>query len=161
MIKLLLLISLGNSSIILVSSHPISFGIILLSQTMLLSICSRLLSNSSWISLTLFLVMIGGLMILFLYITSICSNKKPNFTKPTLFQLMWMFSMIYFISNFEMSLPLNQFLNLKDLFNLEFIKLFLPLNMFSSNFMFLYLLIMLIIMIEILSLNKGPMRKKY
>nr|ATD53082.1 NADH dehydrogenase subunit 6 [Psyllidae sp. EMHAU-2015-Zz060501] len=159
--KLLLLILLMNSSIILVSSHPISFGIILLNQTMLLSICSRLLSNSSWIPLTLFLVMIGGLMILFLYITSICSNKKPNFIKPTLFQLMWVFFMIYFIGNFEMSFPMNQFLNLKDLFNLEFIKLFLPLNMFSSNFMFLYLLIMLIIMIEILSLNKGPMRKKY
>nr|YP_010596832.1 NADH dehydrogenase subunit 6 [Cacopsylla burckhardti]UFP91888.1 NADH dehydrogenase subunit 6 [Cacopsylla burckhardti]WAK85091.1 NADH dehydrogenase subunit 6 [Cacopsylla burckhardti] len=161
MIKTLLFLSMLNSSVILISSHPISFGIILLLQTMLISICSRILTQSSWIPLTLFLVMIGGLMILFLYITSVCSNKKITFMKPNLFQIAFIIILINFMENF-LNIPLtNESLNMKDLFNMEFTKLFLPLNIFSSNFMFLYLLIMLIIMIEIMSLNKGPMRKKY
>nr|YP_009502277.1 NADH dehydrogenase subunit 6 [Cacopsylla pyri]AWU48880.1 NADH dehydrogenase subunit 6 [Cacopsylla pyri] len=161
MTKIFLLFSVVNSSVILISSHPISFGIILLAQTMSLSMCSRILCNSPWLPLTLFLVMIGGLMILFLYITSICSNKKPNFTKPSLYQMTWMTLIIIFVSNFQTLFFFDESMTLKDLHNLEFIKLFMPLNLFSSNFMFLYLLIMLIIMIEILSLNKGPMRKKY
>nr|WMH03439.1 NADH dehydrogenase subunit 6 [Cacopsylla picta]WMH03452.1 NADH dehydrogenase subunit 6 [Cacopsylla picta] len=161
MIKMLMLLSLMNSSIILVSSHPISFGIILLFQTATISICSRILTQSSWIPLTLFLVMIGGLMILFLYITSICSNKKIKFTKPNFLQIVFIVLTVTFLQNFLTIFYSSEYLTMKDLHNMEFIKLFLPLNTFSSNFMFLYLLIMLIIMIEILSLNKGPMRKKY
>nr|WMH03400.1 NADH dehydrogenase subunit 6 [Cacopsylla melanoneura]WMH03426.1 NADH dehydrogenase subunit 6 [Cacopsylla melanoneura] len=161
MIKTLLFLSLVNSSIIFISSHPISFGIILLVQTMIISICSRILTQSSWIPLTVFLVMIGGLMILFLYITSVCSNKKITFMKPNFLQIMLVIFMMSFLENF-LNIPLNnESLNIKDLQNMEFTKLFLPMNIFSSNFMFLYLLIMLIIMIEILALNKGPMRKKY
>nr|YP_009139051.1 NADH dehydrogenase subunit 6 [Cacopsylla coccinea]AKE49766.1 NADH dehydrogenase subunit 6 [Cacopsylla coccinea] len=161
MIKILLFISILNSSVIMISTHPISFGVILLLQTTLLSICTRMLLNSSWIPLTMFLVMIGGLMILFLYITSICSNKKPTFIQPSFYQMTLMFLVWIFLKNFEIPVFMNEFLNVKDFCNMEFIKLYLPLNIFSSNFMFLYLLVMLIIMIEILSLNKGPMRKKY
>nr|YP_009501967.1 NADH dehydrogenase subunit 6 [Psylla alni]AWU49047.1 NADH dehydrogenase subunit 6 [Psylla alni] len=161
MIKTLMLLAMFNSSIILVSSHPISFGIILLLQTILISICSRMITQSSWIPLTMFLVMVGGLMILFLYITSICSNKKPHFLKPKFSQLAFLSISMGLIENYQYLFLMNENINLKDLHNMEFIKLFLPLNTFSSNFMFLYLLVMLIIMIEMMTLNKGPMRKKY
>nr|YP_010026397.1 NADH dehydrogenase subunit 6 [Cacopsylla citrisuga]QOQ84943.1 NADH dehydrogenase subunit 6 [Cacopsylla citrisuga] len=161
MMKILLIFSLCNSSVILISSHPISFGVILLMQTMSLALCTRIISESSWIPLTLFLVMVGGLMILFLYITSICSNNKPAIVKLTVYQVISVILVIYFLENFEITIFMNEPLSTKDLPNMEFIKLFLPMNIFSSNFMFLYLLVMLIIMIEILPLNKGPMRKKY
>nr|YP_010882012.1 NADH dehydrogenase subunit 6 [Cacopsylla fuscicella]WID86686.1 NADH dehydrogenase subunit 6 [Cacopsylla fuscicella] len=161
MTKIMMLLSIVNSSTILSTSHPISLGIILLAQTMVFAICSRILTQSSWVPLTLFLVMIGGLLILFLYMTSISSNKKPTFIRPKFYQLMCISFMMNFLSNFELVISTNEFLNMKDFHNMEFIKLFMSLNMVSSNFMFLYLLVMLIIMIEILSLNKGPMRKKY
>nr|QWT29512.1 NADH dehydrogenase subunit 6 [Cyamophila willieti] len=161
MIKTLIFFSLINSSIIMNISHPISFGITLFIQTIIVSVCSRVILHSSWLPLTLFLVMAGGLMILFLYITSICSNKKFNFVKLSVPQMIFISVTLLFLVNYSNIDPHHEFLQMKDLFNMEFIKLFLPMNTFSSNFMFFYLFIMLIIMIEILSLNKGPMRKKY
>nr|YP_009501889.1 NADH dehydrogenase subunit 6 [Arytainilla spartiophila]AWU48854.1 NADH dehydrogenase subunit 6 [Arytainilla spartiophila] len=161
MIKTMIYFSIFNSSFILVCFHPVSFSIILLLQTISISYLMRSLTQSSWIPFTVFLVMVGGLMILFLYITSICSNKKPNFIYPSISQTSYILITLLFLNNLKNFNSFCENLNNKDLFNMEFIKLFLPTNIFSSNFLFLYLLFMLIIMIEILSASKGPMRKKY
>jgi len=156
------LIFLFNSLITPNLIHPISLGIILFIQTIITCSITRLLLSSCWISSTIFLVIIGGLIILFIYITSICSNKKFLFKKLNLTQIVILIfiTLIIFIYQHPISITIETF-NLKDLPNLEFLKLFLPINILSSNFMFIYILIILIIIISILPLTKGPLRKKY
>nr|YP_009502290.1 NADH dehydrogenase subunit 6 [Heteropsylla sp. DMP-2018]AWU48932.1 NADH dehydrogenase subunit 6 [Heteropsylla sp. DMP-2018] len=161
LLKMYLMISFFNSLFLFYSLNPILMGATLLNQTIMICLISRMMMNSSWIPSTIFLVMVGGLMIIFIYMTSISSNKKLTLLKlnkfykitPLMIFLLFMFN--------NKSIKFKESFQLMDEFNLEFTNLFLPMNIITSNFMFIYLLVMLIIMTEILSSTKGPMRKKY
>nr|YP_009501980.1 NADH dehydrogenase subunit 6 [Russelliana solanicola]AWU49061.1 NADH dehydrogenase subunit 6 [Russelliana solanicola] len=160
--KIILLMIMFVGSTLTSINHPLPLGFALLTQTILICLTTRVMTSSSWVPLTLFLIMVGGLMVIFMYITSICSNKKFNYL--SMLMPLWYFSLplVYLlwtttIIQFEM----NDSMHTKDLFNMEFIKMFMSLNTTSSNFMFIYLLIMLIIMINLMTIKKGPLRKKY
>nr|AJW76353.1 NADH dehydrogenase subunit 6 [Cylindraustralia sp. HS-2014] len=56
-------------------NHPLSMGMILLIQTTLTSIMSGVYLQSFWYPYILFLIFIGGLLVLFIYVTSISSNE--------------------------------------------------------------------------------------
>nr|YP_010021596.1 NADH dehydrogenase subunit 6 [Paurocephala sauteri]QOL10537.1 NADH dehydrogenase subunit 6 [Paurocephala sauteri] len=140
--------------------HPLLFSMFILCQTILTCIYTRFLMKSSWLSMTIFMMMVGGLMILFIYITSLSKNMK--FTKINFTKMMPYFIISIFLSSFYPQFNYsNENMQLMDIFNMEMYKIFCPMNIKSSIFMFLYLLFMLIIMINLLKYEKGPLRKKY
>nr|YP_010172675.1 NADH dehydrogenase subunit 6 [Mnais tenuis]QSH89869.1 NADH dehydrogenase subunit 6 [Mnais tenuis] len=55
--------------------HPASTGIILMAQTILISLITNNFSQSAWFSYMLFLVFLGGMLVLFIYLTSVASNE--------------------------------------------------------------------------------------
>nr|AAP14658.1 NADH dehydrogenase subunit 6 [Pachypsylla venusta] len=158
--KFLLLIMLFLTNLMNNASNPFMMGLILLTQIIVVCLISRILSHSSWISLTLFLVIVGGLMILFLYTTSIYSNQRFNIInmKPTIFYTMLISPLLILQNNFLFKIEYTCLINITSK---EYIKLFLPMNMVSSTTMFFYLLLVLFIMIFMLNYPSGPMRKKY
>nr|YP_009500750.1 NADH dehydrogenase subunit 6 [Paracarsidara gigantea]AWU49009.1 NADH dehydrogenase subunit 6 [Paracarsidara gigantea] len=160
MLKMLLVTLTMMSTIMTYVKHPFTFSFLLLMQTMMISTTTRLLCNSSWISLTLFLIMVGGLMIIFMYSTSICSNQRFNKTPlnfTIIYCLLWMPIMMS-QNNFFMKY---ESLTINNLQYKEFFKMFTPININNSIFMFLYLMLALMVMINLLNFNMGPMRKKY
>nr|YP_009501902.1 NADH dehydrogenase subunit 6 [Euphyllura phillyreae]AWU48906.1 NADH dehydrogenase subunit 6 [Euphyllura phillyreae] len=161
MLKLMLSIMIFLASFMTSISHPLSLSLMILIQSMMICLVARMLTNSSWIPLTIFLMVVGGLMIMFIYTTSICSNKKFKYLNMK--KVPWVQLLILMPTIFYSSSPYKFYdsVNSSDLFNMEFIKMFFMLNISSSMFVFLYLLITLIIMISIMNINKGPMRKKY
>nr|YP_009745942.1 NADH dehydrogenase subunit 6 [Trichosia lengersdorfi]QIH95800.1 NADH dehydrogenase subunit 6 [Trichosia lengersdorfi] len=56
-------------------NHPLSMGFLLLIQTLMICIYTGLIHESFWFSYILFLIFLGGLLILFIYITSLASNE--------------------------------------------------------------------------------------
>nr|YP_009251213.1 NADH dehydrogenase subunit 6 [Bactericera cockerelli]ANA07534.1 NADH dehydrogenase subunit 6 [Bactericera cockerelli] len=160
MVNMIVSLMMFFCSIMISLNHPISLGFMILMQTILVCMLTRILTFSAWIPLSMFLVMVGGLMVVFTYVNSICSNSKFSFTswKMTLF---YMITPTYIIYTQPLVFNYYDNLQLKDNFNLEFVKLFLTINIYSSMFTFLYLLIALIIMINLIGLTKGPLRKKY
>nr|YP_009470632.1 NADH dehydrogenase subunit 6 [Mycopsylla proxima]AVF97060.1 NADH dehydrogenase subunit 6 [Mycopsylla proxima] len=156
----LMLINLLLSIIMVYSSYPILMGMMLLSLTFFFCISIRMMSSSSWISSTLFLIMIGGLMIIFLYTTSICSNQKfktLNIKMPMIYFILCS-PVLMFSKN---SLIKLEETTLMDTSLKEFFKLFMPMNFYSTFFILIYLIFTLTIMINLLNFNSGPMRKKY
>nr|ALO77574.1 NADH deshydrogenase subunit 6 [Lamiinae sp. GENSP02] len=165
-IFMMLIISFSIMFILL--KHPLSLGFNLMIQTILISMFSGMMSFNYWYSYIIFLVMIGGMLILFIYMTSIASNEKFKFSSKILlffmlsFMLFWfilMFSDYFYfqINSFNNDL-INQNLNLNFKFSLN--KFFLyPL---SNNFylMIIYLLITLIMVVKMTSINQGPLRQK-
>nr|YP_009501941.1 NADH dehydrogenase subunit 6 [Livia junci]AWU48984.1 NADH dehydrogenase subunit 6 [Livia junci] len=158
--KLNLMVMLFMSSIMSNVNHPLLLSMMVMIQNVMVCLYMRFMTSSAWIPLTMFLVIVGGLMVIFMYTTSICSNikfNKLNLTK----------SFIYFLLIFIMLPPEfypmnnNENIQLMDLFNTEMYKLYLPINLMSSLFLFIYLLMALLIMISMLNKEKGPMRKKY
>nr|WOR80651.1 NADH dehydrogenase subunit 6 [Luciola sp.] len=147
-------------------SHPLSMGMILLMQTLLISMWTGSLSMNFWYSYILFIVMVGGMLILFIYMTSVASNEKFSYSKILLMlmTIMLMISMIMMMKDqFYSSLNSmnSEMINIKNkiLFKLSLNKFYMFPMMFISLSMIIYLLIALIAVVKITNLKSGPLRK--
>lgn len=60
--------------------HPLAMGLALLFQTILICCTTGLSNLSFWFSYILFLIFLGGILVLFIYVTSLASNEmfKPS-----------------------------------------------------------------------------------
>nr|WBK02755.1 NADH dehydrogenase subunit 6 [Negha inflata] len=161
MFYMILIISLMITINIIKMKHPLIMGFLLIIQTLLISLISGMMNNLFWFSYILFIIMIGGMMILFIYMTSLASNEKFNFSSSFFFMnLSILFLMILFImmtysfsfNLFNMNNEMSIIFNLNKLYNLN-----------SKNITLIsiiYLLITLIIVIKITNKNLGPLRQK-
>lgn len=55
--------------------HPLAIGIILLIQTLFICLIAGNYRESFWFSYILFLIFLGGILVLFIYVTSLASNE--------------------------------------------------------------------------------------
>nr|AWN56209.1 NADH dehydrogenase subunit 6 [Dinocampus coccinellae] len=156
LIFLLILPSLFNKF------HPFFFNILLLLYSLILVMKLNYLFNNYWYSYLFYLLMIGGIMILILYMTSISNNEiymmKFNYFYIKLFFIGMISYYYYHINIVNMtSENLNMWNLLKSINMMELKILFL--NLSVSVFMLLYLFIMMIITVMILSKNNVPLRQ--
>nr|ALO70649.1 NADH deshydrogenase subunit 6 [Lathrobium brunnipes] len=162
----MMILSLTLSMIFLFMNHPMSMGMILLSQTILTSMITGFLSFNFWFSYILFLVMIGGMLVLFIYMTSIASNeifKYSNFiTLLIMVMIMTMVISYIFIDKFLMNyFNFNQDIMLNYNFNLSLNKFInYPSNLVLFTII-IYLFITLIAVVKITSIKSGPLRQKF
>nr|AMW67811.1 NADH dehydrogenase subunit 6 [Sisyra nigra] len=153
-------------------NHPLAAGLMLILQTIMLSLLCGLLSSTYWFSYILFLVMLGGMLILFIYMTSIASNELIKFSMNKFLTMILIFSMIilmsYYIDNYfflnnnmEMSMINHNlyFMNSENQMNL--MKLYNNPTMNITLMMITYLLLTFIIIIKIIKLNSAPLRSNY
>nr|QUS64010.1 NADH dehydrogenase subunit 6 [Zoodes fulguratus] len=146
--------------------HPLSFSLILLTQTFLISVLTGLMNYNFWFSYILFLVMVGGILILFIYMTSIASNEKFKFSM-NLFIFFWMIVLLMLIiqclidSYFSTMNLFNHDITFMENYNLSMNKY---MNFPLANLMILmitYLLIALIMVVKITESKQGPLRQKF
>nr|APX40444.1 NADH dehydrogenase subunit 6 [Longitarsus melanocephalus] len=157
-----------NSILIILFKHPLSCGLILLMQTILIALKTGLMSLNFWFSYILFLIMIGGMLILFIYMTSISSNEKFNFNKK-FFIIYLLFLIIFMISLFIDSYYLNLLNNIIDMKmsihnfknSISMMKYLNYPNYFIMMMMILYLFITLIAIVKITKFNYGALRQKF
>nr|YP_010472507.1 NADH dehydrogenase subunit 6 [Nipponoharpalus discrepans]UVG42131.1 NADH dehydrogenase subunit 6 [Nipponoharpalus discrepans] len=155
-------------------NHPLSMGLILLIQTLLISLMSGLFTYSYWFSYILFMIMIGGMLVLFIYMTSMASNEMINFSiKISLFIMIsiLMTMMMYFFIDYMMLTPLFKNSNMLELINKIMLmknENLLTLNMIynkPNNMITLmlvnYLFLTLIAVVKITNIKYGPLRQKF
>nr|AMH85393.1 NADH dehydrogenase subunit 6 [Stomoxys calcitrans] len=152
--------------------HPLAMGLILLIQTTLVSLSSGLMSKSFWFSYILFLVFLGGMLVLFIYVTSLASNEMFSFSiKLMLTSMMIFFIMmcILYLSDKNIlmqyfNMEVNSITNLNSFImenSLSLNKLYnYPTNLLTILLMN-YLLITLIAIVKITNLFKGPLRPMF
>nr|QEJ81495.1 NADH dehydrogenase subunit 6 [Luciola sp. FM23] len=147
-------------------THPLSMGMILLIQTLLIAMWTGFLSMNFWYSYILFIVMVGGMLILFIYMTSVASNEKFSYSKIllTFMIIMLMMSIMLMIKDqFFSSLNSSnlEMMNMKSkyLFKLSLNKFYMFPMMLISLSVIIYLLIALIAVVKITNLKSGPLRK--
>nr|YP_009183762.1 NADH dehydrogenase subunit 6 [Heliothis subflexa]ALN38372.1 NADH dehydrogenase subunit 6 [Heliothis subflexa] len=153
-------------------NNPLSMGLMILIQTLLTCLLSGMLIKTYWFSYILFLTFLGGLLVLFIYVSSIASNEmfKPmfNLKKISLFMLM-LFMMTQFIYNnniywmnlsfnSDMSnfLELTMFTNNENKINLS--KLYNNQTFLIMMMLVIYLFITLIAVVKITNIFYGPLR---
>nr|QRV62486.1 NADH dehydrogenase subunit 6 [Hydroporus marginatus] len=174
MYLMIISLNLMFSLIFLFMNHPMSMGLILMIQTILIMLITGLYSYSFWFSYILFLIMIGGMLILFMYMTSLASNEKFKISKNMIISMMMMMMLILMIlfyndsmlsefinknSNFIESL--NNIMLMKNENNFSLYMLYNNPNFLINILMINYLLITLIAVIKITKSNTGPLRQKF
>nr|YP_010384934.1 NADH dehydrogenase subunit 6 [Pinnotheres pholadis]UPL64931.1 NADH dehydrogenase subunit 6 [Pinnotheres pholadis] len=148
-------------------SHPLAMGLVLLIQTTLISLTIGFSTFSFWFSYILFLIFLGGMLILFIYVASLASNEYFSFSMVSLTTFLFilmvftmaLFSldqMIFstftpFLSSFTFSLSTPFSINW--IYNKPFMSL--------TIFIIIYLLLTLIVVVKIINLFKGPLRLNY
>nr|AOY39419.1 NADH dehydrogenase subunit 6 [Hydnocerini sp. BMNH-844241] len=165
--KFLILTSIFLGLFLTLLQHPMSLGFILLLQTFTTALIINFLNFNFWFSYILFLIMVGGMLILFIYMTSIASNEKFLFSnKLMLLFMMWLLSMILLLIidsyfNYYMSNNFETFILNKPLsFNNSINKFFNYPNYLIFYTAIIYLLITLIAVVKISNINFGPLRPK-
>nr|UPX88353.1 NADH dehydrogenase subunit 6 [Renocera pallida] len=150
--------------------HPLSMGLILLFQTVLICLISSQLVKSFWFSYILFLVFLGGMLVLFLYVISLASNEMFSFSVKSLVCVTVSSFIFMFLSYFFMEIgqspenstdteamlnsvtyPYETSFSLMKLYNY-------PASMITL-LVILYLLVTLIAIVKITDLFYGPLRK--
>nr|AMN87509.1 NADH dehydrogenase subunit 6 [Anastrepha distincta]AMN87510.1 NADH dehydrogenase subunit 6 [Anastrepha distincta] len=162
--------TLISSLIFIQMNHPLAMGLMLLIQTLQICLLTGLMAKSFWFSYVLFLIFLGGVLVLFIYVTSLASNEMFTLSMKTAYSFSlifilfmstsWFMDKLYissFIQNNEMQtmINLNMFteensLNLHKLYNY-------PTNLITILLMN-YLLITLIAVVKITKLFYGPLR---
>nr|UXW93552.1 NADH dehydrogenase subunit 6 [Athalia sp. 'tibetana'] len=168
MTKILLIFISLNSLMFYFSTTPLSMLLSLIAQTLFITIMSGLMSMSFWYSYILFIILMGGMLILFIYINSLIPNQKFNMKMSYFMWLSFFFSMIFMFihpphppnaNNAEtMLFPLME-METDLMLKLSMNKLY---NKPTNYIMFLminYLLLTLFIAVKIININMGPIRK--
>nr|QNP09906.1 NADH dehydrogenase subunit 6 [Ochthebius sp. IBE<ESP> RA617] len=165
MLFMLLLLNIMLSINFLFMIHPLSMGLTLLAQTIMITMITGLMNFNYWFSYILFLIMIGGMLVLFIYMTSIASNEKFKFNMKLTIMMLMIFLMImaimmlinknlllinnfnYFINSYNNYLMMSKFYNK-------------PSNIIMF-IMIIYLFITLIAVVKITEFKSGPLRQKF
>nr|YP_010946333.1 NADH dehydrogenase subunit 6 [Anisolampra panfilovi]WGO57051.1 NADH dehydrogenase subunit 6 [Anisolampra panfilovi] len=144
-------------------NHPLAMGLILLMQTTFISIITGMLTQSFWFSYVLFLIFLGGMLVLFIYITSLASNEM--FIMSTKILLFSIITLPMFLSLYKFIIPnfINQetlsFLIINNSTSLPLMKLYNQPTSIITIILALYLFLTLIAVVKITNIFKGPLRQ--
>nr|YP_010481471.1 NADH dehydrogenase subunit 6 [Apatura iris]QVX31427.1 NADH dehydrogenase subunit 6 [Apatura iris] len=166
----LLLISI--SIFMLFLNHPFSMGLMILIQTLILALLSSMLINTYWFSYILFLIFLGGLLVLFIYVSSIASNELFKISIFMKLKFLLMLYLMMMLSSFIMKNNLywmnfffndemnyfNSFLFFNNEFNINLSKLYNEQTYLLTLIMIIYLFITLIAVVKITNIFFGPLR---
>nr|ASN65986.1 NADH dehydrogenase subunit 6 [Pogonostoma subtiligrossum] len=172
MFMTLMLLNFLTSSIFLFMNHPMSMGLILLIQTILISLITGFMSYSYWFSYILFLIMIGGMLVLFIYMTSLASNEMFSLSmKISLVILLFLIiiTMIMITMDWLNFTPLMNNSNLNTMFqninnnetSISINKIYNMPNNLITIMLINYLLLTLIVVVKITSITGGPLRRQF
>nr|YP_009973063.1 NADH dehydrogenase subunit 6 [Cancer pagurus]QNH68750.1 NADH dehydrogenase subunit 6 [Cancer pagurus] len=146
-------------------THPLSMGLILLTQTIMISLSAGIYTHSFWFSYVLFLIFLGGMLVLFIYVASLASNEMFFASLMTLLIYTFLFLSFTFLiilldplitSHFSLASSSSIELNLSP--SQFTMWLYSKTSMNFTLFIVSYLLLTLIVVIKIINLFKGPLR---
>nr|QXF68527.1 NADH dehydrogenase subunit 6 [Stagmatoptera biocellata] len=153
------------SIIFLFLNHPLSMGLILFLQAIFMCLISGYMSLSFWFSYVLLLIYVGGMLVLFMYITSLASNEMffySNMIFITLILLPCIYILCYIL---KLSYPMNPYENSDNWSIMSLISNNFLLKMYNQpiNMIMIliasYLFLTLIAVVKIINIYNGPLRQ--
>jgi NADH-ubiquinone oxidoreductase chain 6 len=144
-------------------NHPLAIGLLILSLTIILAVMLGIITINLWISYALVLVLLGGLLVVFVYVSLLASNEL--FQKRTIgpFVALILFILIFLFINFKQENLLSNF-NLNSVSALqnkgyEWLTPLYSLELsYLTIFLILYLLLTLIVVVRITKFDYSSLR---
>nr|UQJ73691.1 NADH dehydrogenase subunit 6 [Potthastia sp. 1XL] len=166
--------SMISSTIFMQMKHPMAMGLTLLAQTFIICIITGNYSKTFWFSYVLFLIFLGGMLVLFIYVTSLASNEMFSFSmKMFMMASIFMFLCLLIMLILDNNILMNYLSLNNEMLNMMNIKSFIIENSISLNKLYNfptnlmtillinYLFLTLIAAVKITNMFEGPLRPKY
>nr|YP_010507432.1 NADH dehydrogenase subunit 6 [Distenia punctulatoides]UXG19101.1 NADH dehydrogenase subunit 6 [Distenia punctulatoides] len=161
-------LNISMSLLFMFLNHPLSFGLVIIIQTISIALITGLMNFNFWYSYMIFLIMVGGMLVLFMYMTSIASNEKfkLSYSITTMISILIPSSLLISMAWKNMNLEINT--KMEEISELttflmnknSMMKYFnLPQSMIYTM-MIIYLFIALIMVVKITNIKYGPLRQK-
>nr|URX54328.1 NADH dehydrogenase subunit 6 [Neotermes sp. 7 AB-2022a] len=159
--KMFLMTSTTMSAMFTQMNHPLAMGMMLLLQTMMMCLISGLMHQSFWFQYILFMVFVGGMLVLFIYVASLASNEmfslstKMMAMATAMIMTMMMIKDQTTINSKETELyttTSNEIITMTS-------KLYNQPNGTMTILMALYLLMTLIVVVKVTNVSMGPLRQ--
>nr|AYW11938.1 NADH dehydrogenase subunit 6 [Coryphistes ruricola] len=151
-------------------NRPMSMMLFIILQTIFVGLMVGTMMESFWLSYILFLTFLGGMLVLFIYITSIASNElfQPKsitmiFTITMSMIIMFMLIIpdkMMFIDSFKNTetMNINNSINYQEM-TMSLEKLYNNPTFIITMMMMIYLFLALLAVVKITNINQGPIRK--
>nr|AXS67643.1 NADH dehydrogenase subunit 6 [Cicadellidae gen. sp. 1 JCX-2018] len=138
---------------------PMSLGSMLFMQTLVMTILMNKMMVSAWMPMMMFLMMIGGLLVLFMYMSSIASNEKfkMNLLTFTIVIITMMIPMEEMMSEIH---PLEMQMKSMSMEKIMLKKMTMNKMMYIMMMMLMYLILTMVMVTKLVKHHKGPLRKK-
>nr|AVN67785.1 NADH dehydrogenase subunit 6 [Periplaneta brunnea] len=163
---MILIMMLTTSMIFTQMNHPLAMGLMLLIQTAIMCMMSGMLSQSFWFSYVLFLIFLGGMLVLFIYVTSLASNEMFHLSMKmmmmtimiTIMLLLLFNNMNQMINNMEITIHEYMYNTENEMMN-SLTKLYNQPTNLITIMLASYLFLTLIAVVKITNISKGPLRQ--
>nr|YP_009643464.1 NADH dehydrogenase subunit 6 [Euscopus rufipes]APO08894.1 NADH dehydrogenase subunit 6 [Euscopus rufipes] len=142
------------------SNHPISMGLLIITQTMNISLLVGMLSSMFWFSYIIIIIMLSGMLVLFIYMASTASNEKFMTPIKLIYITIMTFIVGLLIQNILQPGYL-EFNKMQEINNTETTLLMLMLD--NTNIIMLmvvYLFFSMVTISFIVNISEGPLRMK-
>nr|QZK21347.1 NADH dehydrogenase subunit 6 [Amitermes sp. ANIC 0073] len=161
MTKLLMSMSTMTSLSFTQMKHPLAMGLMLLIQTTMVCLISGTMYSSFWFSYILFMIMIGGMLVLFMYMTSLASNEMFSPSNKMLMTTLILLPMLMYMmptvtNNKEMSMHSTMMEN--EILTTTTV-MYNQMMGTMTTLLVLYMLLTLIVVVNIINVSKGPLRQ--
>nr|YP_010960294.1 NADH dehydrogenase subunit 6 [Rhynchophorus phoenicis]WNH29327.1 NADH dehydrogenase subunit 6 [Rhynchophorus phoenicis] len=165
----LIMLNIFSNFLFVFLKHPLSMGSILLIQTITISLLTGLFFLNFWFSYILFIIMVSGMLILFLYMTSVASDEKFKHNKlfymPFSMMTLLIFSNMFYDDFTFMKISIHKKLwetgfNYSSNFFFLSKYIYYP-NMLMMMLLMVYLFLTLILVVKLTDIYSGPLRQKF
>lgn len=152
--------------------HPLAIGIVLLFQTLIICLLAGLIAQRYWFSYVLFLVFLGGLLVLFIYVTRLASNEIFSlstkmiltFSAPLILAILiilFIDLLPTIINYFNSDLtPISGSSPYQEETSLTLIKLYNEYTSLITLILVIYLFLTLLAVVNVTNIFNGPLREK-
>nr|UPX88249.1 NADH dehydrogenase subunit 6 [Sida crystallina] len=151
-----------NVLIFAAQSHPLSMGLNLLTITILIAMISGMTIKSFWLSYMLVLILLGGLLVIFIYVTLLASNElfvtKFNYLAGAMY--LSIFSLFSLMKSEEVPAESGSNHNSFESFSLIITKFYSYELSKLTMFLILYLLLTLIVVVYNTKIEQSPLRSQ-
>nr|YP_009498559.1 NADH dehydrogenase subunit 6 [Parapenaeopsis hungerfordi]AWK60874.1 NADH dehydrogenase subunit 6 [Parapenaeopsis hungerfordi] len=147
-------------------THPLAMGLMLLTQTIMICVMAGMSMKSFWFSYILFLIFLGAMLVLFMYVASLASNETFSFSLPSLTLILFSIPCsltLILMDPLMINTPImiQKSSLVQDLFSSTPSILSIIYNNTTMNltlFIVFYLLLTLIVVVKITNTFFGPLR---
>nr|QOL00709.1 NADH dehydrogenase subunit 6 [Omocestus haemorrhoidalis] len=151
-------------------NHPMSMMMFIIIQTFFVGLITGTTMESFWLTYILFLMFLGGMLVLFIYITSIASNElfKNKSIVLIISMIMTIITMMILIITDKMmfldvikdteTMNINNSINFQEM-TMSLGKLYNKPTFIITMMMMIYLFLALVAVVKITNINQGPIRK--